>query len=84
MITPEFLRTHWLGAAIVAAVCVWISFCLILRMWLVHRSAPVIKKLLWSLMLIVPFFGWLAFGAWFQTLSRHDLQPGRSDPEGGW
>jgi hypothetical protein len=35
-------------------------------------------------MLLVPLFGWIAYGAWFQIPSRHDAPAPRSDPMGGW
>ena len=62
----------------IGAFCLWVSVSLIIRMWLVERSASVFKRILWSVMLLIPLFGWLAYGAWFHIPSRH----GMSAPQG--
>jgi len=54
-------------AIALAAFCLWVSVCLILRMWLIHRRASFLKKLLWSVMLFVPLFGWLFYAGCFQV-----------------
>jgi hypothetical protein len=52
-------------AIIVVAICAWISLCLIARLWLVHRGRTFGVKLVWSFVLFVPLFGWIAYGAFF-------------------
>jgi|GEM_PF-6323422 len=65
MVPQGFFAAHWLAMAVCCGACFWVSLCLIIRMWFVHHRAGVIKKVLWSIMLLVPVFGWLAYGAWF-------------------
>lgn len=63
-------REHWLATTIFAAVCLWVSGCFIANVWIRHSSASFLKKLLWSLALLVPFFGWLMYGALFTVPDR--------------
>jgi hypothetical protein len=58
---------------VLCAMWAWISLSLIVRMWLVHRQTRTFKKLLWSLMLLVPLFGWLMYAAFFQPLAFNDV-----------
>jgi len=41
---------------------IWISLSMIIRMWLKYPADPVLKKLFWSIILCIPFFGWLFYG----------------------
>jgi type VI protein secretion system component VasK len=50
------------GSLIISAALVW-------RMWSFHSNAPLASKLFWSLTLFVPFFGWLAYAAFFRPPS---------------
>ena len=61
------LRNHPVLLIVLCAVWAWVSITLVIRLWLVHRSASFLKKFLWSLMLLVPVFGWMLYGGSFQT-----------------
>jgi hypothetical protein len=52
----------------VAAGAVWmfVSLCLIARLWVVHRRDRIVAKLVWSLVLSIPFFGWIFFAAFYR------------------
>jgi hypothetical protein len=63
---PGWLAQHHRAAVLLAAFCLWISACLIGRLWLVHKNAPFFKKLFWSIVLAVPLFGWIFCGGLFQ------------------
>ena len=65
-VTRHPVLTIWIGAF-----CVWVSFALIIRMWFVHRSASWFKRLSWSFILLLPIFGWMAYGAWFAVPDYH-------------
>jgi hypothetical protein len=60
---------HRVAAIILAGLCAWVSLSLIARMWFVHRRAGLIKKLFWSLVLLVPIAGWIFYGALFHPPS---------------
>ena len=66
MITPELLARHLIATSATATVCLWISVCLILKVWILHRDATLVKKILWSVALLIPVFGWIAHGGVFQ------------------
>jgi hypothetical protein len=55
-------------------ICVWVSLALIIRLWLVHRGDSFLKRLIWSLVLCVPFFGWLLYGAFYTPLRENDVK----------
>ncbi len=78
----EFFEYHWVATIIGAAVCLWISICFILRVWIIHRKAGFIKKLYWSVMLLIPGFGWLAYGALFHLPGFNNSSSGGFDASG--
>ncbi|MES2572349.1 MAG: hypothetical protein V4710_20130, partial [Verrucomicrobiota bacterium] len=47
---------------------------LIIRMWFIHRNARFLKKLLWSVALLIPLFGWLFYAGLFQPLGYNEDQ----------
>ena len=61
----DLLAAHRPIAVAAAAVWAFVSFCLIARLWVVHRRARVIPKLAWSVVLLIPILGWLLFAAFF-------------------
>jgi len=65
----NFRHDHPMVLLIIFAVCAWISLSLIARMWLVHRRAGLLKKLFWSVALLVPPLGWIFYGAFFRPPS---------------
>jgi hypothetical protein len=81
---PDFFETHWVVTAIGATICLWISICFILRVWIIHRKANLLKKLFWSIILLIPGFGWLAFGALFHLPGFNDTSSGGFDASGGY
>jgi uncharacterized membrane protein len=69
----DFAHHHIMGF-LIGLLCFWLSLCLIIRLWLAHKYDPFPKKLLWSLVLCVPLFGWLAYGAFYTPLSENDVK----------
>jgi hypothetical protein len=72
---PNHLRDyarHHIALVVVVLVCVWISLSLILRMWMKYPREAFLKKLGWSIVLCVPFLGWLFYGGFFIPLSDHN------------
>ena len=49
-----------------AALWAFISLCMIARLWALHRRERLFTKLVWSLILIIPLFGWLFFAAFYR------------------
>ena len=43
-----------------------ISAVLILSLWVRHRRDTVLKRLAWSLVLLVPVIGWVLFGGLYR------------------
>jgi len=58
---------------IILWICLYVSTCLILRMWLRGKRERFSKKLFWSLVLLIPFIGWIFYGAFYQPLSSGDV-----------
>jgi hypothetical protein len=59
---PRFTRS-------LVIISLWISISLILRMWVLHRETQWLKKFFWSLVLLIPAFGWLFYGGCFKALT---------------
>ncbi|CAN5563446.1 hypothetical protein BH09VER1_BH09VER1_48020 [soil metagenome] len=57
---------------IIEAVSLWVSLCLVLRLFLVHRKVHWLKKLSWFVVLFLPVIGPLFYGAFFRPLPRHN------------
>ena len=72
MFDRDFFSEHWKLTIYLCAFWLWISATLTIRMWRVHRCVGRVKKILWSGMLLVPLFGWLAYGAWFRIPDYHN------------
>lgn len=71
----EYVHHHVAGV-LIGLFCVWLSVSLIIRLWLVHKKDSLPRKLIWSLILSVPFFGWLLYGAFYTPLSENDVKVG--------
>ena len=54
--------------------CVWISSSLMTHMWFEHRRDPIFKKLAWSIILCLPFFGWLFYLGMYTPLRENDVR----------
>jgi len=78
---------HPVAALWIGAFCLWVSVCLILRLWIIHRNTPLHRRLFWSLVLLFPLFGWLAYAGFFRIPSLNDF-PCSENPDagtgGGW
>jgi hypothetical protein len=61
----ESLLQNRTVAIVLLAISVWISLSLIARLWFIHRQRSFMAKLIWSIVLLVPLFGWIAYGAFF-------------------
>jgi hypothetical protein len=95
--TEAFNALTWLGghpkvAVYVWGFCLYISVCLILRIWIIHRRAGFLRKMVWSLIVLIPLFGWLAYGGCFRPLEtnsnpcprEHDWASGSGEGGGGF
>jgi bacteriorhodopsin len=70
-IAPE----KWMHATFFGILlCAWASLWLIGRMWLIHRHDPILKRVIWTLILLIPFFGWLAYGAFYTPLNENEVK----------
>jgi hypothetical protein len=65
---------HHIFAGVLILFWLWISLSLIIRLWLKHGSDPLRKRLLWSFVLCIPFFGWLLYGAFYTPLRENDVK----------
>lgn len=61
----DFLRAHPNVRVILAAICIFVSLCLIVRLWMMHREDSVTRKLVWSLLLLIPLIGWICYGGFY-------------------
>jgi hypothetical protein len=64
---------HHVAFVLLGLFCAWLSFSLIARMWLKYRKDSFLKKAGWSIILCIPFFGWLFYGALYKPLGDHDV-----------
>jgi hypothetical protein len=62
----DFFAAHFTVTVVLSAACVGISLCLIARLWVLQRS-HVLAKLLLSVVLLAPIFGWLFFAAFYRA-----------------
>jgi hypothetical protein len=67
-------------------VWIWISLSMIIRMWLKYRKDPLFKKLGWSIILCIPCFGWLFYGAFYSPLGENStpISPSAGVMSGGY
>lgn len=54
------------------ALWAFISLCLMARIWVLYRRERFRKKLFWTAIVMVPFFGWIICGAFFKALRDND------------
>ena len=66
-----WLRDHVFVAIAVAAFCIWVSGAIIIRIWTVHRRASVLKKAIWTIVALIPLFGWIFYGGLFRVPPPH-------------
>jgi hypothetical protein len=72
MIDLRDFSSHPILLAVLCTFSAWISLCLIARLWLTHRTEPLLRKLIWSLALLIPLFGWLFYADFFRVPERQD------------
>ena len=68
------LGNHPIPLIVLGAIWAWVSITLVIRLRLVHRAASFTKKFLWSLMLLVPVFGWMFYAGLFQSPDYHNAE----------
>ena len=52
----------------VVAAWLFISLCIIARLWVTRRADPIGRKLVWSvIVLLLPMLGWLFYAAFYQA-----------------
>jgi hypothetical protein len=61
---PIFLGLFWL----------WVSGSMITHMWFEHWRDPFFKKLGWTFVLCVPFFGWLFYCGMYTPLESNEVR----------
>ena len=66
----DFLATHRQLSVGLVLLWAWVSLSLIVRLWVVHRTERIARKLFWTFLLLVPLFGWLCYGGLFRTPER--------------
>ena len=66
----EFLSAHRAIALGLVLFWAWVSLSLVTRLWIVHRTEKVARKIFWTVVLLVPVFGWLAYGGLFHISDR--------------
>jgi hypothetical protein len=59
---------------LVIVFCLWVSVSMIGRMWLRYRRDSFLKKLGWSFILCIPFFGWFFYGGFYTPLRENDVR----------
>ncbi len=75
---------HHSFAGVLLLLWLWVSLSLIIGLWLKHPNDSVLRRLTWTLVLCLPFFGWLAYGAFYHPLRENDVPaPVNNDITGG-
>ncbi len=59
-----------LGPLILAGLAVWISSILVVWIWVKHRDVSTPRKLLWTLVVMIPPLGWMLFWGFFRPPGR--------------
>jgi len=70
------------GEWIILWACFCVSLYLVGVLWLRHRKDRFLKKFLWSFILLFPVFGWVFYGAFYQTLTSGDVPPSTENSSG--
>ena len=78
----DWMKQHPQAVLCIAGFFLWVSLSLIICMWLTHRQAPLLKKLVWSFVLLIPLFGWIAYGGWF-SMPETQMSPCPASQGGG-
>ena len=62
----DFIAAHSTAAVVMVATCVFISLCLVARLWVLRPRDSIARKIVWTLILLVPLVGWLFYGAFYR------------------
>ncbi|MCA1601626.1 MAG: hypothetical protein LC776_08285 [Acidobacteria bacterium] len=62
----DFFVFHWKLTVVILGVCAATSLCLIARLWIRGRRGGTLRKLAWSLVLLVPLVGWIFFAGFYR------------------
>ena len=62
----DWLSTHNNVGVICVGLWAFVGLCLIARLWTLHRRDRIISKVVWSIILLLPIFGWLFFAAFYR------------------
>jgi hypothetical protein len=65
----DFFATHRTLCIVTLAACVFLNFCLIAQLWFTHRSDSPLRKLRWSIVLLVLLLGWIFYGGFYRPPS---------------
>jgi hypothetical protein len=76
MFPPTATLSH--NEKIALGLCLIFSAYLIARLWRMHTHDRFSRKLLWSLILLVPVIGWVFYGAWYTPLPSNTTRAPRS------
>lgn len=68
-----WLFQHRTVAIWIGGFCLWVSLTLILRLWILHRRASFLRKFIWSIVLWIPFFGWIFYLGGFHIPGDTDI-----------
>ena len=68
----DFLLAHWKLSVALLMIFEGFSLWLIARLWLTRRRLGVIRKLAWSMVLLIPVVGWLFFAAFCPAPARDE------------
>jgi hypothetical protein len=63
----DFFVAHRPLGVVIAGICAFVSLSLITRLWVLHRRARTMSKIVWSVVLLLPVFGWLFFAAFYRA-----------------
>jgi hypothetical protein len=61
----DLVAAHPTASVMVGAACLFVSLCLVARLWVVHAKDSVLRKLIWSFVLLIPLLGWICYGGFY-------------------
>ena len=66
---------------VLICLCGAISFALLIHLWR-RQSGSLLKKTVWSLLVCVPFIGWIFYGGFYTTPGDNGI--GANGKASGW
>jgi hypothetical protein len=61
----DLVAAHQTLGVVIGASCIFLSLCLIARLWVIHAEDSVPRKLFWSILLLIPLIGWIGYGGFY-------------------